>query len=305
MPIKKKSRAFAPIIAAAVILSRKTRAWRHMKPIVVTLFLALALISGLVLEASIYGKSSSHNPSNAATHLAHKPNIVIGLEDTFPPMSFRDNNGELVGFDIDLAREAARRMNMEISFKLIDWITIEDELANKGIDAIWNGFAITEKRKKTILFSRPYMQNHQIVMVNSTSAIQSKADLKGKRIGVQEGTTSVEALQKEKGLAQSVLEVKLFTNNLIALRYLEAGFIDAVVVDEVFGRYYINQSPKQYRILPEDLGVEEYAIGVRKEDTALMDKLNKAIAKAQADGRIKIIYDKWFGFNKWPENAGA
>ena len=254
-----------------------------------------ALVAGILIVACTQENVSSQSSSDAVAPLVYQTKITIGLDDTFPPMGFHNKAGELIGFDIDMAREAARRMNVEVSFTPSDWTSIEDELANKRIDAIWNGFSITEKRKKTILFTQPYMQNRQIVIVNSTSTIQTKSDLKDKLIGVQEGTTSAEAVQKEKGLAQSALGVKLFPSNVIAFMNLDAGKLDAVVVDEVFGRYYTLKAPTKYRILPEDLGVEYYAVGLRKEDTALAHKLDKVLTNMRSDGTITKIYAKWFG----------
>jgi polar amino acid transport system substrate-binding protein len=116
---------------------------------------------------------------------------VVGLDDNFPPMGFRDEKNELVGFDIDMAREVAKRANIEVEFKPIDWNAKEAELLGKRVDALWNGLTILEERKEKILFSDPYMVNKQIIIVKAGSPIKGKADMVGKIVGAQEGSSAV------------------------------------------------------------------------------------------------------------------
>lgn len=141
----------------------------------------------------------------AATELPKK--IVIGLDDNFPPMGFRDDKGEIVGFDIDLAKEVAKRAGMEVEFKPIDWDSKEAELKSKRIDALWNGLSLTPEREKNILFSTPYVQDKQIIAVRADSPIQSKDDLKGKIVGTQQGS-SVEAAVEKDAQERGFKEVK-------------------------------------------------------------------------------------------------
>ena len=148
--------------------------------------------------------------------------------------------------------------------------------------------------KKNILFSRPYMRNHQIVIVDESSPIQNKSDLKNKVVGLEDGSTSIDALNSDKQLAQSMKGIKLFANNAIAMKELDIGRLDAVVVDEVVGRYYASKNPGKYRILDDNLGGEEYGVGLRHQDTALLAELEKALASMDADGTTKKIYAYWF-----------
>ena len=129
-----------------------------------------------------------------------KKPIVIGLDDNFPPMGYRDKNGQIVGFDIDLARDVAKKLNRPVEFKPIDWNAKEVELASGRIDAIWNGLSITPEREKKISFSTPYMKDEQIVVVLQNSPIQNLEDLKGKVVGVQNGSTSLAAFQSNKDI---------------------------------------------------------------------------------------------------------
>ena len=261
------------------------------------------LLSTLAASALIVGCGQQNAPANNASaasapeQTATITKMVIGLDDNFPPMGFRNDKGEIVGYDVDMAREATKRMGIEVEFKPIDWSAKEAELTGKRVDALWNGLTITEERKKNILFSQAYMQNHQIVIVTANSPIQAKADLKGKVVGVQDGSSAVEAVTKEEELAKSMKEIKKFGDNVTALMDLTTGRLDAVVVDEVVGRYYVAKKPQDYVVLEAHFGTEDYGVGVRKDDTELQGKLDKALADMKADGAAAKIAEQWFGKN--------
>jgi len=138
-----------------------------------------------------------------ATKPATVAKIVVGLDDNFPPMGFRDKDNKLVGFDIDLAREAAKRLGADVEFKPIDWNAKEAELNGKRVDALWNGLTITDKRKENIAFTTPYLENRQIVVVTAKSPIKNKAELAGKVVGLQEGSSAVEAGRRTRSPNQS------------------------------------------------------------------------------------------------------
>lgn len=223
--------------------------------------------------------------------------FIIGLDDSFPPMGFRDEKGEIVGFDIDLAKEVAKRMGVEVEFKPVDWDGIVLSLKNKDIDLIWNGLTITEKRKKEIYFSKVYLQNRQIIVVGNNSDIQFKSDLNGKVVGIQLGSSSEIALNGDADLVKSLKDIRKYSNNTEALMDLKAGRVNAVVVDEVVGRYYIAKKPNTYRVLAEDFGKESYGVGIRKSDISFKEELDRILDEMKADGTAKKIVLKWFGEN--------
>ena len=263
------------------------------------LFTARTLMTSVAAAALLWGCSKSTPDAPAAASAASataglQARIVVGLDDNFPPMGFRDAKGELVGYDLDLAREAGKRRGVEMEFKPIDWSAKEAELNGKRVDLLWNGMTITEERKKNVAFTKPYMVNHQIIIVANSSSVQNKADLAGKVVGVQDGSSAVDAVHKDEALHKSLKEVKAFGDNVTALMDLAAGRLDAVVVDEVVGRYYTSKKPGEYRILEENLGAEEYGVGLRLEDTALRAKLDETLDAMVADGTAKTIYAKWF-----------
>ena len=257
--------------------------------------LIAALLAGVLLTACGKKEDAPAAAAAPAPAAAAPAAIVVGLDDNFPPMGFRDEKNELVGFDIDLAKEAAKRLGAEVTFKPIDWNAKEAELNGKRVDVLWNGLTITEERKANILFTTPYLENHQIIVVLEKSPITNKAALKGKVIGVQDGSSAIEAINKDEATAKSFKELKKFSDNVTALMDLSAGRLDALVVDEVVGRYYTSKKPGEYRVLEENFGTEDYGVGTRKDDTELMAKLQKALDDMKADGSAASISTKWFG----------
>lgn len=227
--------------------------------------------------------------------ILEKGTMVLGLDDSFPPMGFRDDKGDVVGFDIDLAREATKRMGIELDIKPIDW-SAKVLVLNKGdIDVIWNGFTADDERRTQVDFTDPYLLNKQILVVAESSDITDKSGLSGKILGLQSGSTSQDALAKDPETEKSLKEVKKYSDNVKALLDLKIGRVDAVLVDEVVGRYYISKKPGDYKILTEDFGVEEYAVGVRKGEEEFLTKLNQTLKEIREDGTEAKISEKWFG----------
>lgn len=222
--------------------------------------------------------------------------IVIGLDDSFPPMGFKDEKGDLVGFDIDLAKEAAKRANMEIEFKAIDWSSKEAELKSKHIDALWNGLTVTPEREKNTLFSHPYMQDKEYIVVrNDDNSITSKESLTGKIVGVQSASTGERAIEKDPS-GKTVKDVKKYADFVSAFMDLGIGRLDAVIADGVVARYLMTKDPGKYRIVEDtDYGADDFAVGFRKDDTALCDKFNSILGDMKKDGSMDKIADKWFG----------
>ncbi|EOD00586.1 amino acid ABC transporter substrate-binding protein [Caldisalinibacter kiritimatiensis] len=255
----------------------------------------ILLVSILSIVLLIVGCSSQSNTINSLDKIKENGELIIGLDDNFPPMGFRDKEGNIVGFDIDLAKELGNRMGVKVKFKPVEWDGIVLTLVNKNIDIVWNGMTITENRKKKINFSKPYLENKQIIVVKKDSNIKSKDDLKGKSVGVQLESSSWYALNKDKQVVNNLKEIRQYPNNVEALMDLKAGRIDALVVDEILGRYYLNKNPKSYEILNDDFGKELYGIGIRKEDTKLKQEIDRILDEMKRDGTASKISEKWFG----------
>ncbi|MDU2063609.1 MAG: amino acid ABC transporter substrate-binding protein [Sporomusaceae bacterium] len=222
--------------------------------------------------------------------------IVIGLDDSFPPMGFKDEKNNIVGFDVDMAKEAAKRLGIEVEFKPIDWSSKEAELNGKRIDALWNGMNITEERKKNMLFSDPYMDSKQLIFVMAGSPIKSAADLAGKVVGVQQSSIGEEAVTKDQKLKSSLKDFKTYSDCIAAFMDLKTGRLDAVVTDEILGRYYMSKEPGKYIAIEQPLGeIGTYGVGFRKEDQELRDKVQAVLNEMKKDGTSATISKKWFG----------
>ncbi len=200
---------------------------------------------------------------------------------------------------MELAREAVKRIGLEVKFQPIDWNLKETELNSGNIDLIWNGYTINDERKEKVNFTSPYLDNRQIIVVLSGSDIKDKASLKDRAVATQNSSSSLEAIKSE-GADKTFKggEPVLFDTYPDAFRDLEAGRVDAVVADEVLARYYIGQKGEEkYTVLSDDFGDEEYGVGVRKGDKILLEKLNAALDEMKKDGAAAAVSEKWFKEN--------
>ncbi len=232
---------------------------------------------------------------DSLTRIMDKGELVLGLDDSFPPMGFRGDNGEIVGFDIDLAKEVAERLGVTLRLQPIDWDSKVLDLNSRDIDVIWNGLTITPERREQILFSKPYLANRQIVIVQDDSDIDTKEDLAGAVVGIQLGSSAENAVNADGATVETFEELARYQDNVQALLDLEVGRVDAVVVDEILGRYYISQKPGTFKVASHYFAEEEYGIGFRLGEVAFRDAVDEAIDEMVADGTAAEISRKWFG----------
>ncbi len=217
--------------------------------------------------------------------------LVLGLDATFKPMGYTNENDEIVGFDIDVAEEVCSRLGITLVKQPIDWDTKESDLDAGKIDCIWNGLSINPARAEAMNLSEPYMENAMVFVVAGGSEITSQAHLDGKIVAVQTGSSAQDILA-ESGLN---VTVNALGTNVECLQQLELNLVDAVFLDSVVANYEIKESGKDYVLLPEGLEAEEYAIAFRKNDNALRDKVQEILSEMKADGKLGEISTKWFG----------
>jgi len=253
-----------------------------MKRFITSILVIVAMIS------IIAGCSKSSEEENT---------LVIGIDDKFAPLGFRDENNDIVGFDIDYAKAAAKKMGMKVEFQPIDWETKESELSSGRIDLIWNGYTITDERKKKVLFTKPYLKNAQVVVTLADSPFTKLNDLKGKEVGLQSLSSAADALDADP-IKAKIKKVTEFKDNVSALTDLKNGRLDAVVIDEIVINYYMTKEEGTFKVLEESLAPEEYGIGVKKGNEELLNKLQKALDEMNEDGTAAEISKKWFGEDK-------
>ncbi len=220
--------------------------------------------------------------------------IILGLDATFKPMGFTDENDEIVGFDIDVAEEVCARMGVELELYPVNWDTKEQDLNAGTIDLIWNGLSVSDERKQVMLMSEPYMDNEMVFVVNGNSDIKALSDLSDAKIGVQNGSTALDILNASEVVANGGTPVELATN-VEALQQLELNMVDAVFMDSVVANYEIVSTGKDYKLLEEGLSSEQYAIGFRLGDQALCDEVTKTLKEMAKDGKLAEISTEWFG----------
>jgi len=223
--------------------------------------------------------------------------LVVGIDDKFAPMGFRDENNDIVGFDIDYAKAAAEKMGKEVQFQPIDWSSKESELNSGRIDLIWNGYTITDERKEKVLFTKPYLSNSQVAVVLADSPLAKLEDLNGKAVGLQSLSSAADALNASP-LKDQVKSVAEFKDNVLALTDLKTGRLDAVIIDEVVARYYMAKEKDVFKIVDGTLAPEEYGVGVKKGNEELLKQLQTAMDELNADGTAAKLSEKWFGEDK-------
>ena len=261
-----------------------------MKNKIILCIAVIAIIVGIIVAINLNTKEEE----NSLERILSKGEFILGLDDSFPPMGFRNEDNEIVGFDIDVAKEVCNRLEVELVLQPISWTAKEQELNSYNIDCIWNGMSIDDDRKEKMSLSMAYLENSMSFTVKAESSISTLDNLKGKKIGVQSGSTAEKILQ-ESQLYTELDEIVSYSDNITAFMDLEINQIDAVFLDDVVANYYISSNNKKYKVLNEALQEEEYAIGFRKQDTELCNKVNEILLEMKKDGSLAQISTKWFG----------
>ena len=256
------------------------------------------LVAMLLTTMIFTGCGGDNGAKNEGADGAKK--IVVGLDDEYPPMGFKDDKNQIIGFDVDLAKAAAAKLGREVEFKAIDWNSKEAELKSGRIDVLWNGLDITPERQENMLFSDPYMDNRQIIFIrkgdDANSNIADENGLAGKNVGTQAGSTAEAYITGNDELKNSFKEFKTYGDYISAFMDLENGRLDAVVCDEIVGRYYMAKHADKLDALNVVVGpTSEFGIAFAKENTALRDEVQKAFDEIVADGTAKRISEEWFG----------
>ena len=281
-----------------------------MKKILAFLLAAVLAASCVACQSggdtsSAAGGNASDTTSQADTSwdkVKEKGKLVLGLDDAFPPMGYVDEaTGDLVGFDIDVAKEVCKRLEIELELQPIDWNNKTAEMSNGNVDCLWNGFSWTEERDQEFNLSTPYMKNNQIILVKADSSYDGLASLAGKTIGVQADSSAESALNSDENadFKNSLAQVVQIDDYAKAVLEIQNGTIDAIAIDEVVARFYLKNNPGAYKVLQEagkdaTLAVEDYVIGFRKGEDALKEKVEGTLKEMADDGTLTKISEQWF-----------
>ena len=217
-----------------------------------------------------------------------------GFDLDYPPYSYIDEEGKTGGFDVEMAQAVCEYYGWEYEAVPFNWDAKDAELNAGSCDCIWSGFTMNG-REDDYLWSMPYSDNTQMIMVKKDSGIATLADLAGKVVGVQTSTSAYDLLNDEEGqkaLCDTFQSLEVYETYTIAFNDLKAGAIDAIAIDVTSGNYLMS-GEEDYQFMEEALGSEQYAIGFRKDDTELCEKINAALEALAEDGTFDTIGKKY------------
>lgn len=235
----------------------------------------------------LYPAACSEPQEQSLDRIRQNGRIRLAVRAPSPPFSCFDAQGELHGFDVDVAQTLAERLNVGLEIFVAEWKDIVQGLMEGRYDGIVGSIAITPERQQVVNFTEPYYHSALQVLVHRDSDLQNLADLKGKRIALAEGA-NYQGDARHLGAS----EILFFNSGYRILEALNQGQIDATIVDRVVGAHMIRYDQQQVQLLGSPLRNEQVAIAVRKEDRGLLDKLNTILKSLQADGTLEKLMKK-------------
>jgi cystine transport system substrate-binding protein len=268
--------------------------------------MALALFS-LLLSAcgtkpeaanNSYGAGGSNEAAagNQLEEIKKAGVIKVGMMGTYPPYNFLNDKKELDGFDVDIAKELAKRIGVKPEFTAQEFSGLIPSLQKKKFDAVISQVTITEDRKKAIDFTEPYITNHvNIIVNNKTNDITKLEDFKGKTIGVGLGTNDESYLRNEVLPKVGDFEIKTYDDVITSLKDLNSGRIDATINNLYALKPILDKNGFQIKAVGEPIKSDQAGVAINKNSPELKDALNKALKDMKDDGTYKTIFKKWFG----------
>ena len=262
--------------------------------------LIITLLSFLLILTGCASGGKDKPQKDNWNDFENQKTIVIGFDNTFVPMGFQDKSGKNIGFDIDLANEVFKKYNIKVQWQAINWDLKETELKNGNIDLIWNGYSKTSEREKIVLFSDEYMINEQVIVTKKSKNIVNKEQLKDKVLGAQNGSSGYDSFNSNSEILKSIVknnDATQYESFNEALIDLENDRIDALLIDRVYANYYLKQQNKlqDYNIINAGFEGDSFAVGARKADVTLINKVNEAFKELYKEGKFQEISNKWFG----------
>ena len=261
-----------------------------MKRQILKALTVLLIISALTGGMAACGKKEKAQMSDGT--------FTVGFDAEFPPYGYKDESGEYVGFDLDLAQEVCNRNGWTLVKQPIDWDSKDMELNSGTISCIWNGFTM-DGREDEYTWSSAYVDNSQVVVVRADSGITKLSDLAGKVVVVQADSSALAAFTGEdaeeanRALAASFQSLQQVSDYNSAFMNLESGSVDAVCMDIGVAKYELEARGSKYVMLNEHVSSEQYGIGFKKGNTELRNQVQEALNEMLADGTFNEIAQKW------------
>ena len=251
------------------------------------------LMAGIAAGTMVFSLAGCGSSSDGKKS-ADKEKFIVGFDAAFPPYGDQDENGEYVGFDLDLAAEVCKRNDWELVKQPIDWNAKDMELNSGTISCIWNGFTMNG-REDEYAWTDPYVDNSQVFVVKADSGIATFADLAGKSVAVQTDSSAEAALKEDdnKELKDSFKELVVVSDYNTAFMNLDSNAVEAIAMDIGVAKYQMESRDGEYKILDDVLSAEQYAVGFAKNNTELRDKVQKTLDEMRKDGKFAEIAEKW------------
>ena len=229
---------------------------------------------------------------------ARAETIVVAADATWPPFEMLDENKQVTGYGPDYIRAAAKEAGLEADVRNVAWDGIFAALGSNQCDAIASSVTITPERQATMAFTKPYFENYQALVVLKDSPVQKLSDLKVKTVGGQIGTTGILYTQRLNDTQDLGAKVKTYDEVGLAMEDLKNGRIDAVMCDDRVAKFYAERKAgyaENMRVAFITDEVEYFGFALRKQDTALLEKLNQGIDAVKAKGIEEQLQAKWLG----------
>ena len=276
---------------------------KFLSVVVCALAAALGLFALAGCGGSGGGAAASASTSAAPAAAEFDGKFVVGFDQEYPPYGFVGADGEFTGFDLELAKELCARNGWEFSCVPINWDTKLEELNAGAFVCIWNGFTM-EGREADYAFSKPYMDNGQVIMVKADSGITALADLADKHVVTQVDSAAQEVLEGDQAeLAGTFAALETRPDYNLAATELEAGAFDALACDLSIAAYQMSQNPGKFKVLDEQLSSEHYAVAFKLGNEALADQVTATLQEMTADGAVEALCDKYaeygISFDNW------
>ena len=270
--------------------------------LVLSCLLAMGLLAACSDSDQKQDANNANNQQNETeltgwAYIENKGELIVGLDDAFAPMGFRDEDGNLVGFDIDLANAAGEYLGLDVTFKPIDWDAKDMELSSKRIDCIWNGLTLDAEREANLNCTVPYVKNAQVVVVKSGTDYTDTSSLAGKTVVAEVGSAGeaqiigTEDSEPDAGLAQADYVGKSVQTD--CLMEVKAGTADAAVLDLTLANAMTGEGTDYADLeIVDELAVENYGVAFRK-GSDIRDAVNDIFAEMVADGSLKALADQY------------
>lgn len=260
------------------------------------LLAGVIIVSLLAAGCGNNKEDKKEKPSAKTENIADKDTLTVGFDAEYPPFGYMDEKGEYVGFDLECAQLVCDALGWKLEKKAINWDSKDMELNAGTIDCIWNGFSITPDREDAYTWSEAYVDNSQVMLVKADAGIEELDDLEGKNIVVQAASAALEALKSDdcKTLTQGFASLTENPDYNTAFMNLESGAADAVAIDIGVAAYQMQQREKdKFVIVEEPFLTEQYAIGFKKGNKALKDKIQTELKKMVESGKFEEVAVKY------------